>query len=138
MAALSTLGVAALGYLGGAAVMFYELPSCDFLNKAFAGASAWYERGRSSIPFHSGAPSSAMLAKITVDKAEKTSDGFTLYTMTMGDLERWVGASPTRVGGFFLFVAVFLAVVSWYRRDRPAELVYEDDRDPLVRQLNLT
>ena len=64
--------------------------------------------------------------------------GFTLYTMTMGDLERWVGASPTRVGGFFLFVAVFLAVVSWYRRDRPAELVYEDDRDPLVRQLNLT
>jgi hypothetical protein len=64
--------------------------------------------------------------------------GFTLYTMTMGNLERWVWASPTRVGGFFVFVVVFLAVVSWYRRDRPAELVYEDDRDPLVRQLNLT
>jgi hypothetical protein len=83
-ATLSALGIAGLGYLSGAAVMFYELPSCDFLNKAFAGASAWYERGRSSIPFHSGAPSSAMLAKITVDKAEKTYDGFTLYTATDG------------------------------------------------------
>jgi hypothetical protein len=82
MATLSTLGVAGLGYLGGAAVMYYELPSCDFLNKSFAGAIAWYERGRSTLPSHSGAPSSAPLAKVTVDQADKTYDGFTLYTGT--------------------------------------------------------
>jgi hypothetical protein len=64
--------------------------------------------------------------------------GFTLYTMTMGNMERWVWESSTRVVGFFLFVAAFLAVISWYRRDQPRELVYEDDRDPLVRELNLT
>jgi hypothetical protein len=64
--------------------------------------------------------------------------GFTLYTMTMGNLERWVWQSSTREVGFFLFVAAFLAVISWYRQDQPRELVYEDDRDPLVRELNLT
>jgi hypothetical protein len=84
MAALSTLGVAGLGYVSGAAAMFYELPSCDFLTKAFAGANAWYERGRSTLPFYSGSPSSAMSAKVTVDKVEKTYDGFTLYTATDG------------------------------------------------------
>jgi hypothetical protein len=84
MAALSTLGVAGLAYLAGAAVLFYELPSCDFLTKAFAGATAWYERGRSTLPFHSGAPSSAMHAKVTVDQTDKTCDGFTLYTATDG------------------------------------------------------
>jgi hypothetical protein len=84
MATLFALGAAGLGYVCGAAVMFYELPSCDFLSKAFAGAEAWYERGRSSVPFHPGAPSNAMLAKVTVDKAEKTYDGFTLCTATDG------------------------------------------------------
>jgi hypothetical protein len=83
-ATLSTLGVAGLGYLCGAAAMFYELPSCDFLTKAFAGATAWYERGRSTLPLHPGTPSSAMLAKVTVDQVERTYDGFTLYTATNG------------------------------------------------------
>ena len=35
---LSVLGVVGLGYLYGAAVMFFQLPSYDFLDKAFAGA----------------------------------------------------------------------------------------------------
>lgn len=83
-AVLSTLGVAVLGYLGGAAVMFYELPSCDFLTKSFAGATAWYERGRAAHPFHLGGLSSAMHARVTVDQAEKTYDGYTLYTATDG------------------------------------------------------
>jgi hypothetical protein len=64
--------------------------------------------------------------------------GFTLYTMTMGRLEHWVWESSVRVGGFFLFVAVFVAGISWYRHDQPREIIYEDDRDPLVQQLNLT
>jgi hypothetical protein len=84
MAALSALGLVGLGYLAGAAVLFYELPSCDFLTKAFAGATAWYERGRSTLPLHPGGPSGAMLAKVTVAQADKPYDGFTLYTATDG------------------------------------------------------
>src|SRR5262249_35685714 len=82
---LSFLGVVGFGYFCGAAVMFFHLPPCDFLSKAFAGANAWYERGRSSVPsLPPGVLGSAMPAKVTVDKAEKTYDGFTLYTMTDG------------------------------------------------------
>lgn len=64
--------------------------------------------------------------------------GFTLYTYTIAELERWVEQSPVRVVGFFLFVAAAMTITSWYRRREPMELVYEDDRDPLVRTLNLT
>jgi hypothetical protein len=85
MAGLSILGVVGLAYLYGAAVMFFRLPSYVFLDKSFSGAQAWRERGRSSIrslPFSTAARPEG----ITVDKAEKTSDGFTLYTMT-GDAQ---------------------------------------------------
>jgi hypothetical protein len=84
MAILSTLGLVGLGYLGGAAVMFYELPSCDFLNKSFAGAIAWYERGHALHASAFGDPSSAVFAKVSVDEADKTYDGFTLFTATEG------------------------------------------------------
>ena len=66
--------------------------------------------------------------------------GFTIYTFTMARLERWIAASPHRIVWFFLLTAAILAAVSIYRRyahDRTLALVYEDDRDPLVRQLNL-
>jgi len=81
MAGLSILGVVGLAYLYGAAVMFFRLPSYVFLDKSFSGAQAWRERGRSSIPplLFSAA---VQQEGITVDKAEKTADGFTLYTMT--------------------------------------------------------
>jgi hypothetical protein len=86
MAGLTVLGVGCLSYLYGAAVMFFQLPSSDFLDKSFAGARAWHERGQSTIPL---LPENAVGKKkkkegITVDQAEKTSDGFTLYTMTAG------------------------------------------------------
>jgi hypothetical protein len=85
-AGLSILGVLGLGYLCGAAIMFFQLPSADFLEKAFRGASAWYERGRSTLPPLS--PEAEAVARkregITVDKAEKTCDGFTLYTASDG------------------------------------------------------
>jgi hypothetical protein len=67
--------------------------------------------------------------------------GFTIYTFTMGDLERWVGESPVRIAVFFGFVCLLLCGFCWYRRsnrDWAPRIVYEDDRDPLVRQLNLT
>jgi len=67
--------------------------------------------------------------------------GFTIYTFTMGDLERWVGESPVRIVVFFGVVCLSLVSFSWYRqvnRDWAPRIVYEDDRDPLVRQLNLS
>ena len=67
--------------------------------------------------------------------------GFTIYTLTMASLERWVSARQRRTLAFFLLTATVLAGISLYRRyahDSTLELVYEDDRDPLVRQLNLS
>jgi hypothetical protein len=67
--------------------------------------------------------------------------GFTIYTFTMANLERWVTATPSRTFWFFLFTAAALGCNSIYRRyahDSTLELVYEDDRDPLIRQLNLS
>jgi len=64
--------------------------------------------------------------------------GFTIYTFTMASLEQWVAASPARLAGFFVVVVGILAGFSNFRRNEPVELVYEDDRDPVVRQLNLT
>jgi hypothetical protein len=66
--------------------------------------------------------------------------GFTMYTFTMASVERWVAESPQRVVLFFVFVAAILVSLSWYRRsghDRTVEIIYEEDRDPLIRQLNL-
>ncbi|HEY7425887.1 MAG TPA: arylsulfotransferase family protein [Gemmataceae bacterium] len=84
MAGLSVLGVLGLGFLGGAAIMFFQLPPCDFLEKAFAGARAWRARGRSSIPHLLPGAAVREEGAVTVDQAEKTSDGFTLYTATEG------------------------------------------------------
>jgi hypothetical protein len=66
--------------------------------------------------------------------------GFTNYIFTIANLERWAGATPQHTIEFFVFTGAVLGGLSWYRRnhDRIVELVYEDDSDPLVRQLNLT
>jgi hypothetical protein len=86
LAALSIFGVLSLCYLLGAAVMYFQLPTSDFLEKAFWGAKAWRERGRSTIPVLSS--EQAAIAKnkegISTDRAGKTADGFTLYTLTDG------------------------------------------------------
>jgi hypothetical protein len=67
--------------------------------------------------------------------------GFTVYAYTMGRLERWVSAGGgMRAGG--LFAVIFLGYIAliWYRRAHtlPPAIIYEDNGDPLVRQLNLT
>jgi len=66
--------------------------------------------------------------------------GFTLYTFTMETIEVWVGVNSARTAVFFIFIAATLACIFFYRRGGgdALEIVYEDDRDPLVRQLNLT
>src|SRR5262249_20948624 len=66
--------------------------------------------------------------------------GFTMYTFTMASLESWVQGSAERIILFFALAGVSLVALSWYRsvrQDRTVEIIYEDDRDPLVRQLNL-
>ncbi|HTU17472.1 MAG TPA: arylsulfotransferase family protein [Gemmataceae bacterium] len=84
MALFSLISVLGLVYLYGAAVMYFRLPSFDFLDKAFAGAKAWHERGRSTIPFLSPDAAAQIRQGVTVDQAEQTCDGFTLYTLTSG------------------------------------------------------
>ncbi|HTU89465.1 MAG TPA: arylsulfotransferase family protein [Gemmataceae bacterium] len=84
MAGLSVLGVAGLAYLCGAAVMYFQLPSCEFLDQAFTGAEAWRKRGQSTLPLlpPEAETDARIRGEVVADNAEKTCDGFTLYTMT--------------------------------------------------------
>jgi hypothetical protein len=61
--------------------MFFQLPSHQFLDQAFSAASAWNERGRSSLPLLA-AEEEETRQGVTVDKPEQTCDGYTLYTTT--------------------------------------------------------
>jgi hypothetical protein len=83
LACLSVLGVAGLGYVFGAAVMFFQLPSSDFLHQAFTGGKAWHERGNPVVtPFVP--PEGEVREGLTVDEPSRTYDGFTLFTTTEG------------------------------------------------------
>lgn len=67
--------------------------------------------------------------------------GFTIYAFSMAGLERWVGASPQRMGLFFIGVAAALISFSRYRRlahDQSVRIVYQDEGEPEVQQLNLS
>lgn len=80
--AMSVFGVASLAFLLGAAVIFFDLPSSEFLRKAFIGARAAYERRQAlsgpNLPASGGA---LPVIRVELDKAEQTSDGFTLMTI---------------------------------------------------------
>jgi hypothetical protein len=83
LACLSILGFGFLSYIFGAAVVFFQLPSSNFLHQAFTGAKAWHERGQTVIsPFTP--PDGDMQDGIAVDKPTKTYDGFTLVTTAQG------------------------------------------------------
>ncbi len=84
LASFSILGAVGLGYLCGAAAMFYQWPSADFLDKSFAGARAWLERGRSTLDSPPSGEAAEEGEGVNVDRVEKTCDGFTLYTMADG------------------------------------------------------
>ena len=75
---LFIFGLAFLSYLLGAAVMFFQLPSSDFLQNAFQGGRALSEPGNASS--QTGGPKAPRVTGIIIDKPEKTFDGFTLYT----------------------------------------------------------
>ena len=83
MACLSLLGLVGLGYLCGVAVMFFQLPTSDFMNKALTGAKAWQERGRPEAARRTRSGGMG-LETVRVDREDKTYDGFTLYTTTEG------------------------------------------------------
>ncbi|QJW94934.1 arylsulfotransferase family protein [Frigoriglobus tundricola] len=85
-AAAAILGLLSVSYLFGAAVMYFRLPTSDFLDKAFWGARAWHDRGRSTLPALSSEATAVAKQKegISIDRADKTADGFTLYTLTEG------------------------------------------------------
>jgi hypothetical protein len=83
LAGLSLLGVVVLSYFVGAAVMFFQLPTYDFLHKAFTGGKAWHERGQPALnPFQP--PDLDEREGVTVDRPSQTWDGFTLVTTTLG------------------------------------------------------
>jgi hypothetical protein len=73
---LFVLGLASLTYLLGAAVMYFDLPSAEFLKSAFLGVRAWKERREAVSQITEGKPPRAGKGKI--DIPEKTFDGFTL------------------------------------------------------------
>jgi hypothetical protein len=76
---LSVFGIVLLGYLLGAAVMFFELPSSSFLRKAFVGARAWNERRE--VISHEPDKEPAPVFTGGIDKPGKTFDGYTLCTL---------------------------------------------------------
>jgi hypothetical protein len=77
--ALSVLGLVSLGYLAGAAVVFFELPSSRFLEKGFTGARAWIERQKAVPDTSDESAPPPSVGK--VGSPDKAYDGFTLYTI---------------------------------------------------------
>ncbi len=73
---LALIGLVNLSFLGGAAVMFFELPPSSFLRQAFIGGTAWYEVRQTTQPgLQEHHP---LTAAGRIDKPDKTCDGFTL------------------------------------------------------------
>jgi hypothetical protein len=83
---LSILGLVSLSYLLGAAVMFFGMPTSDYLNKAFIGARAWRERRDAFVRAPRGGPGEGYWPPVLgkVDKPGKTFDGFTLCLFIPG------------------------------------------------------
>jgi hypothetical protein len=76
---VSIVALAALCYIAGAAAMYFQLPSTDFLAKAFAGAERW------AVNAGPGADRQAMPpGAVVTDKPGKAYEGFTLVTTTLG------------------------------------------------------
>ncbi len=80
---LPILGLATLCFLLGAAVMFFQLPPSAYLSKSFVGARAWAGRhGTNAVP----EVDDAMGFTDIVDDPNKTSDGFTLFTISSNSI----------------------------------------------------
>ncbi|HLW64537.1 MAG TPA: arylsulfotransferase family protein [Gemmataceae bacterium] len=82
---LSLLGIGALGYVLGAAVMFYRLPSSRFLTDAFLEADRWRQTSGSEADSPMVPAPFAARFYLGLDKKEKTCDGFTLVAVSPGN-----------------------------------------------------
>ena len=82
-ALVAIVGVASLGYLAGAAAMFFQLPSSEFLFKALLGARTWCDGEES--PSSPRGLAAAPVARAAIDQPGRTFDGFTLYTYAAFD-----------------------------------------------------
>jgi hypothetical protein len=74
-AIISVLGLIALGFVAGTAVMYFHLPPSGFMERAFAGSRSWWE-GHNSAPEKPAGDLAQ--AGVTIDRPEATCDGFTL------------------------------------------------------------
>ena len=68
-------------YVVGAAVMYFRLPTSDYLSRAFVGGTALHERGKPFEPSVS-LPDKPLQPGLVLDVPEQTYDGFTLLTTT--------------------------------------------------------
>lgn len=74
----AVVGIAVLSYVAGAAVMKYELPSSQWLTRAFDGGRQWQRNSdRDVVASHAAV---AQKTRSRIDRPGKTFDGFTLYT----------------------------------------------------------
>jgi hypothetical protein len=69
-----------LVFVGGAAVMHFELPGSGYLGNAFVGGRAWWERARAPARGRAELPR----PDVAVDERDRTFPGYTLYTTTLG------------------------------------------------------
>jgi hypothetical protein len=111
---LSILGLMSLCYLLGAAAMFFELPTSDFLSKAFIGARSWNEQRQIATP--TPEQESHAVTTVTINQPAKTFAGFTLYACASAD------ASNTQV---FLMNMRGEVVHKW---EIPFSMVWPDPR----------
>jgi hypothetical protein len=77
------LALAGLTYVAGAATMHYRLPPWEFLTKAFIGGQSWADHSLGAAPL-ARTVGDLKQAAVTIDRPERTCDGFTLYTTTLG------------------------------------------------------
>lgn len=84
---IAAAAAVAIGYITGAAVIFFGLPTSDFFERAFIGARAWTaQRGGASDDSASEPRRLKMgAAVLTTDVPDKTCDAFTLYACTDKD-----------------------------------------------------
>jgi hypothetical protein len=75
---LSIAGVAVVSYVLGAAAMFFQLPSSEFLDRALVGARAWYV-GRQPAARPPATSETTPVSRADIDRPGETFDGFTLY-----------------------------------------------------------
>jgi hypothetical protein len=74
---LSVVALIILSYVGGSAAMYFGLPTSSYLSKAFAEGRLWASR---ETPPAVVSSNDLAQSTVTIDLAEETFDGYTLFT----------------------------------------------------------